>query len=75
MGLCWLCELPCAEVCELVVTALPLACGEEVPAGTKAGVVEDRMRAGCMEPVAGIPGRELINNGSSVTGLFYQQFC
>jgi len=42
-----------------VVTALPLAWGEEVPAGTKPGVVEDRMRVGCTEPVAGIPGREV----------------
>lgn len=58
--LVWLCELPCANVCELVVIALPLAWGEEVPAETKAGVAEDRMRAGCMEPLAGIPGRGLI---------------
>lgn len=55
VGLCWLCELPCAKVCELVATALLLACGEEVPAGTKVGVVEDRMRAVGKEPLAGIP--------------------
>lgn len=58
--LAWLCELPCANVCELVVIELPLAWGEEVPAETKAGVAEDRMRAGCAEPLAGIPGRGLI---------------
>ncbi len=69
VGLCWLCELPCAKVCELVATALPLAWGEEVPAGTKTGVVEDRMRAGCKEPVAGIPVRGLINNGWTVIDL------
>lgn len=52
--------VPCANVCEPVVIVLPLAWGEDVPAETKAGVAEDRMRAGCMEPLAGIPGRGLI---------------